>query len=119
MREYNSLADDIRLSKISKTDALDVIRSFVNAKSWVYIKSCEQKMNVGSSEDYVVNYNKFKTNSIDVDISTGYLYIYGAEDRDRLIISTNDLVQTEISSEKDEILLTLEFLNVKLKIVKQ
>lgn len=100
---YNSFQGDIRLSKITLENAEKILKSFEGV--WVYVKSITRV-----SEEFVTQYYKFQVRQIDIDLDC--IRIYGDEDEDRLIINKNEIVQTESSSECDEIKLLLSSKNL-------
>ncbi|MCO1603865.1 hypothetical protein M8E35_21385 [Desulfosporosinus nitroreducens] len=104
--EYNSLQSDIRLVKTSKEDAIKIIKQF--ERKWIYVKLIVNKVDNYSLQDYVVNYNKFKIAYVNEDSYSRLLFVYGIEDEDRLIISIDEIVQTEKSNTEDEVLLVLK-----------
>lgn len=104
--EYNSLQSDMRMIKTSKGDAVRIIKQFVG--KWVYVKLVEKKIEGYSLKDYVTNYNKFKIEHVYEDTCSKQLFLYGNEDEDRLIISTNEIIQTEKTNEENEVLLVLD-----------
>lgn len=101
--EYNSLEKDIKTEKVELEQALEILKSL--NKKWLYIKIniCKDTDPNGWT-DYVSYYNKFRVSSIDVDVHSEQIFIYGSEDKDRCMISLSDIVQSEYS-EKDMLLI--------------
>lgn len=104
--EYNRLQSDIRLIKTSKEDAIKIIKQFEG--KWIYIKLVVNLIIGHSLHDYVANYNKFKIASVNEDSYSKLLFVYGNEDEDRIIVSTDEIIQTEKSNMEDELRLILK-----------
>lgn len=102
--KYNDLPSDIRLVKTSKEDAVTILHRLEG--KWVSIKLIVKKNTADSMDDYVVNYTKFKISQ--VDSSSEFIFLYGIEDEDRVIIAADEIVQTEKSSRNDEVLIRLK-----------
>ena len=102
--DYNKLQEDIRLSKIPLDSAEGVIKSFEGI--WLYIKSNTSLY----EDDFTCQYYKFKVRN--VNIETNFIYIYGSEDEDRLIINKKEIIQSESSAKNDEIKLVVSHNNV-------
>lgn len=106
--DYNSLENDIRLNKIPLDVAEKSIKSFEN--SWIYIKSTIAfDKNDYLSEDFMGQYYKFKVRNVKI---CDFIYIYGYEDNDRLLINKSQIIQSENSVEKDEIKLVIRNNNI-------
>lgn len=93
--KYNSLESDCGFCKISKEKTIEILKGLGN--KWVYIKIIQ---NFNSNEN-LVSYNKLKVKKV---LEVGKrLEITGIEERDRLDINLNSLVQTEFSNMDNEI----------------
>ena len=93
--KYNNLESDYRFCKISKEKTIEILKELDN--KWVYIKIIQ---NFNSNEN-LVSYNKLKVKKV-LEIGER-IEITGIEERDRLDINLNSLVQTEFSNMDNEI----------------
>ena len=104
-KDYNIYHGDIRLAKIPLEDAESLIRSFED--TWIYIKSNTSLIKEDCSlSELTTHYYKLKVKS--VSISLDFIYIYGSEDDDRLIINKEGIIQSECSAANDEIKLIVK-----------
>lgn len=94
------MQNDIRLKIIDFGVSLEIIENFKN--NWLYIKTISH----GSERDSICAYFKFKLK--DVTIFNNDFMLYGYEDDDRLYLNTNEIVQSECSPSKDEILFRIK-----------
>lgn len=103
MKNYNLYPKDIRMEYISLKEAINWINNLKG--KWVYIKfhnTCFFKNN-----NYISSvYTKFKVSFVQSDDSS--IFIYGRYDEDKLVLSNEEIIQTESTIDEDEIKLLLK-----------
>ncbi|WP_142396293.1 hypothetical protein [Bacillus halotolerans] len=87
---------DIRLKIIDLNLGFKILKKFED--NWIYIKMISHTSKKSSNCAY------FKFKLKDFILLDDDIFFYGNEDEDRLYLNKSDIVQTECSSEEDEIL---------------
>ena len=98
-------ATDIRMLLSNKEEARKFIRE--TEGKWIYIKFNYQGDNSISGV-----YTKLKVRNIE-ELDT--IYIYGEEDKDRLTISWNEIMQIEMTPANDEMLIKIPKVDIYIK----
>lgn len=101
------MKNDIRMRVVD----FDVVRKFIAdlPNSWIYIKLHNRYE--GYSAGF---YSKFKVRNVN-DTDNSYCLIFGNEDDDRLTINWEQIIQTEMTFEGDEVLVRNKNIDIYIK----
>lgn len=103
--KYNSLESDCRFCKISKEKAIEYVKTLKN--KWIYIELYHELKKNEYFSNFSSNNNKLHCSHI--GIYDNILEIKGREDEDKLYVSLEQLIQSEISETNKQIKLIISY----------